>query len=63
MGTWKEGHQPQMAASTSVYAQATALLSQLAPEDIVGDDAPEVVALREAGIKLFTKAVLHARCA
>ena len=45
----------------SIYAQAAALLSQLSPDDLVGDDCAEVVALREAGVQLFGRAVLHAR--
>ena len=49
------------AATASIFQQATALLSQLTPEDISGDNSPEVVALREAGIKLFGRAVLHQR--
>ena len=39
-------------------AQAAALLSRLAPDDLIGD-AADVVALRAAGIKLFGRAVLH----
>ena len=49
------------AATASIFQQATALLSQLTPEDISGDNSPEVVQLREAGIKLFGRAVLHQR--
>ena len=41
-------------------AQAAALLSRLAPDDLIGD-AADVVALRAAGIKLFGRAVLHER--
>ena len=45
----------------TVIAQAAALLSQLTPEDLVGDDSAEVVALREVGVRLFGRAVLQAR--
>ena len=49
------------AVEPSIIAQATALLRKLTPDDLRGDDNAEVVALREAGIRLFGRAVLHAR--
>ena len=48
-------------AEPSIIAQATALLRKLTPDDLRGDDNAEIVALREAGIQLFGRAVLHAR--
>ena len=51
--------QASQGTAHDVSRQAATLLSQLTPEDISGD-LPDVKALREAGINLFGRAVLHA---
>jgi NAD(P)-dependent dehydrogenase (short-subunit alcohol dehydrogenase family) len=46
----------------SLLAQATAILSQLSPSDLAGEDSDlEVAALIAEGRRLFTRPVLHAK--